>query len=82
MTSERPSPWDDADLPPECLAWVRDVDRIMKRDWYIDLSDAGAASEDVLRYWRNIDQPAEFVEWFAEKYDLIRFDRGLYRPFG
>lgn len=74
MTDGQASPWENVDLPPECLAWVKEVDHIMKRDWCIDLTDAGAASEDVLRYWRFGEEPVDFVDWFAEKYDLIRFD--------
>jgi len=74
MSDDLPSPWDDRDLPPDCLAWVKAVDRIMKRDWCIDLSDAGADGQDVVRYWRAADRPEAFVEWFAEKHDLIRFE--------
>ncbi len=29
----------------------------------------------MLRYWGYGETPADFVEWFAEKYDLIRFER-------
>lgn len=72
--SNQRSPWADAGLSPAGLAWVKDVDRIMKRDWYIDLEMAGASAGDVLRYWRFGDSPEDFVEWFAAKYDLIRFD--------
>lgn len=46
----------------------------MKRDWCIDSTDAGWSREDTLRYWRNGDSEEEFVEWFAEKYELIRFE--------
>lgn len=73
-TDDQCSPWADADLPLKCLAWVEAVDRIMKRDWYIDTSDAGADREDILRYWGFGDSPDEFVEWFAAKHGLIRFD--------
>lgn len=56
-------------------AWLAEVDRVMKRDWCIDTADAGLCEQDVERYWRNGDEPAAFVAWFAEKYDLIRFER-------
>jgi hypothetical protein len=59
-------------------AWLAEVDRVMKRDWCIDTADAGLGEEDVERYWRDGNEPAAFVAWFAEKYDLIRFER---RPF-
>lgn len=64
----------DPPLPPTCAAWLAEVDRLMKRDWCIDSADAGWSAEDVLRYWRYGDTPTEFVERFAEKYDLIRFE--------
>ena len=60
-------------LPSECANWVSDVDRLMKRDWYIDTDDAGLDDEQVLRYWKLGDTPAEFVAWFADKYDLYDF---------
>lgn len=64
-----------AALPLECTAWLTKVDRTMKRDWCIDTSDAGWSPEDTLRYWRYGDSPETFVEWYAEKYGLIRFER-------
>lgn len=64
------------DLPPECIAWLAEVDRVMKRDWYLDSNGAGWSPEDVLRYWSYGDRPEEFVEWFAVKYDLIDFRTG------
>jgi hypothetical protein len=56
------------------MDWVRAVDRLMKRDWCIDVSDAGLDDDQLARYWRDGGTPAEFVGWFAEKYDLIRFE--------
>jgi hypothetical protein len=67
------------DLPPECIAWLAEVDRIMKRDWFIDSADAGWSAEDTLRYWRYEERPEAFVDWLAEKYGLIQFDRTAYR---
>lgn len=69
-----------AALPPECTAWLAKVDRIMKRDWCIDSADAGWSREEVLRYWRYGEGPETFVEWFAEKYGLIREEQ--WNPFG
>ena len=66
--------WVESDLPAECLAWVKQVDVLMKRDWLINTSDAGLSEEDVLRYWSHGETPDEFVAWFAEKYDLVRLD--------
>lgn len=61
------------ELPAECVVWLAEVNRVMKRDWYLDSDGAGWARDDVLRYWAYGDSPDEFVDWFVEKYDLIRF---------
>ncbi len=63
------------EVPKACAKWLVEVDRLMKRDWFIDSDDAGLDDEQVLRYWRYGDTPAEFVAWFAEKYDLYDFRR-------
>lgn len=60
--------------------WVRSVDRLMKRGWCIDTTDAGLSDAELSRYWRDGDEPAAFVVWFAEKHDLIRFERNPFRP--
>lgn len=64
------------ELPAECVAWLAEVNRIMKRDWYLDSDGAGWSRENILRYWGYGDPPEEFVDWFAEKYDLIDFRTG------
>lgn len=63
----------NAALPPECIEWLANVDRVMKRDWCIDSADAGWSPEETLRYWRYGETPEAIVEWFAQKYELIRF---------
>lgn len=80
MVKARPSPWEGTDLPRACLAWVKAVDRLMLEEFCIDLSDAGADEADVLRYWKYDESPADFVDWFGEKYDL--FTRDQWDPFG
>lgn len=65
----------EREVPDDCAKWLAEVDRIMKRDWYIDTDDAGLDDEQVVRYWKYGDTPTEFVEWFAEKYDLYDFRR-------
>lgn len=56
------------------VSWINAVDRHMKQDWCIDTVDAGLSDDDLSRYWQSGDNPAEFVAWFAEKYDLIRYE--------
>ena len=46
----------------------------------IDLSDAGADQEQIVRYWKGGQAPGDFVDWFGEKYDLITRDQ--WDPFG
>ncbi len=66
----------DDELPAECIAWLAEVDRLMKRDWYLDSNGAGWSREDVLRYWGYGETSVDFVDWFAEKYGLIDFRTG------
>jgi hypothetical protein len=49
----------------------------MGRDWCISINDAGLDDEDLTRHWRDGGTPEAFVAWFAEKYDLIRFEPSL-----
>lgn len=74
MSDQRPSPWKEPDLPRGCGEWAKDVDRIMLDEFCINLSDAGADRADVLRYWKSGQSPADFVDWFGEKYGLLRFE--------
>lgn len=80
MSDPHPSPWAGIGLPRACLAWVKEVDRIMLEEFCIGLSDAGADRADVLRYWKFEQSPADFVDWYGEKYDLITRDQ--WDPFG
>ncbi len=61
-------------MPPKLKAWAAQVDSLMQRDWCIGITDAGLSDDDILRYWRSGDEPAEFVTWIAEKYDLLRYE--------
>ena len=58
----------------EKVDWVEAVNRLMLRDWCIDLAEAGLSDEEVDRYWSGGEQPEMFVAWFAEKYDLLKFE--------
>lgn len=64
---------DCEDLPPLFREWLRDVDCIMKRDWYIDTADAGVELERLLDFWRAGWSAEYYVSWFAEKYGLYDF---------
>ena len=63
----------DNQLPAEGQAWIDEVDRLMKRDWCIGAVDAGIEEQQLIRHWRDGNKASAFVEWFADKYDLIRF---------
>lgn len=63
----------DREPPPEFMIWLSEVDRIMKQDWYIDTHDAGTETARLIAHWEDGDTPAEYVAWFADKYDLIDF---------
>ena len=60
-------------VPDECAGWLAEVDRLMKRDWYINTVDAGLDDEQVVAYWKFGETPEEFVAWFAEDADLYDF---------
>ena len=54
--------------------WVQAVDRLLTRDWCIGVEDAGIDDTQLDLHWRDGVSPPEFVTWFAEKYDLIRYE--------
>ena len=59
-------------LPAPVRRWKLKVDAIMKQDFLIDLDEAGASDEDVLRYFGFGFSPRAFADWFGQKYDLDR----------
>ncbi len=59
----------------ELAEWVALVDAAMKRDWCINTADAGLSDGELHRLWSDGEEPEAFVAWFAEKHDLIRFER-------
>lgn len=54
--------------------WVRTADRLLRRDWCLSVTDAGIDEDQLTRAWRDGEDSAAFVAWFAEKYDLVRFE--------
>ena len=53
------------------LAWKAITDSVMKKNYGIDTNDAGVEDERLRDHWSTGQTPAEFVEWFALKYDLL-----------
>lgn len=51
--------------------WVQTADRLLRRDWWVSVADAGIDEDQLTRAWREGEDSAAFVAWFAEKYDLI-----------
>jgi hypothetical protein len=50
--------------------WREQVDRIFLKEYGIDLEDAGADDESLIKAFDDDETPKEFVEWFGNKYDL------------
>ena len=63
-------------FPAPVRRWKLQVDAIMKQDFAIDLDEAGASNEDILRYFGFGFSPRAFADWFSEKYDLDRVADG------
>ena len=55
------------------MPWREEVNRLLLRDYYIDLCMAGIEDEYLLVHYDMNQVPADFVEWFAIKYDLHDF---------
>lgn len=65
---------DNNELPPAFIEWRAEVDRVMKRDWYIDTDQAGTEIERLLTHWKDGVEPERYVSWFADKYGLFDFN--------
>jgi len=42
--------WAESELPPECVAWIKQVDAAMKRDWFIDTAGNPAGGTPTTRF--------------------------------
>lgn len=62
---------------PDREKWISSVTCLLARDWHIDAADAGLSDDDLIRHWQEGGEPSDFVRWFAEKYDLIRFETAM-----
>lgn len=54
--------------------WVNAANQCLLRDYLIDFEDAGLGLDELERYFAHSAEPYDFVQFFAEKYDLIWFD--------
>jgi hypothetical protein len=52
------------------LGWRTAVDQQLSEIYCLTIEDAGFDEEYLNRHWRSSETPAEFVEWFGNKYDL------------
>jgi hypothetical protein len=55
--------------------WIAEVDLKLRREWCVSAADAGLSKDDLKHHWATGVSACDFVAWFAEKYDLIRFER-------
>lgn len=60
--------------------WIATVSDLLTKHWCITPADAGLSEAELVKAWRAGEKPADFVAWFAEKYDLIRFEPNPFRP--
>ena len=60
--------------------WREEVNRLLLRDYYVDLGMAGIEDEFLQVHFNMKQEPADFIEWFAIKYDLHDFKWGLAIP--
>jgi hypothetical protein len=50
--------------------WRDAVDRRLNHIYCITIEDAGFDEGYLTNHWRSKETPADFVEWFGNKYDL------------
>ena len=55
------------------MPWREEINRLLLRDYFIDLGTAGIEDEYLREHYEMNQMPADFVEWFAIKFDLHDF---------
>ena len=50
--------------------WRAVVNQRLKKVYVLTIDDAGIDDDRLKSHWRSKQAPYEFVEWFANKYDL------------
>lgn len=58
---------------PSFMPWREEINRLLLRDYFIDIDMAGISDEYLVDHYEINQMPADFVEWFAVKYDLYDF---------
>ena len=53
------------------LEWKKTTNSVMGASYGIDTNDAGLDDERLRSHWATGEAPEAFVEWFAQKYDLL-----------
>jgi hypothetical protein len=49
-----------------------EADRLIQDRYYLDINEVD--DRQIRGAWLNNETPSEFVEWWAEKYDLYTFE--------
>ena len=50
--------------------WRAAVDRCLREVYCITIGDAGCDEDYLVNHWQSNETPAEFVDWYGNKYDL------------
>jgi hypothetical protein len=50
--------------------WRGVVDRRLHQVYCITIEDAGFDEDYLVNHWQSKETPADFVEWYGNKYDL------------
>ena len=51
--------------------WAKKVGQLLERNYAVTAEDAGLDQEVLDRHYDERSDPADFVQWFATKFDLI-----------
>lgn len=57
--------------------WRHLVDQYFEFNYLVTIEDVGTSDSELQKFWIAGQKPLEYVEWFGEKYDLVRHDRWL-----
>lgn len=60
----------EASLGKPFQDWRDAVDRRLHQIYCITIEDAGLDEVYLMDHWRSNQAPSDFVEWYANKYDL------------